>query len=449
VQQVLILLRQRLALTLALTAIGLAALGGVAYAATGAGAGTTGGRSVFTALPSTTPFSQLAPAAAAAVRSTDWLGEINRYRVATGLAPVADQPVWDAGILSHLTYLEKTPASEKTGAFASAHTENPASPFYTPAGALEAGNSDLALGNATSPVAAIDVWWRAPFHAIGMLRASLTQVGLATDAKGYAGLDVIQGMDGGVPPATTPILFPGPGVTTNLATFGGESPSPLETCGWPTTGTAGLPLIAMLPQAAAQNLSASLTGPGGVVESSANGGLCIVDSLTFKSSDPVYGQNGAMILGADNAVILVPRRPLVSGTYKASIQQPAQPGIAWSFAAAITPPPAAFGWSKLHLAPRTITDCVGATGHCTPQRAKFSFALNARALVELTLSQKIRGKLRMLVGITVQKPAGRDSFTLSQDISGHRIPRGTYLFGAQAWSSSGHSSHFSASVRVR
>src|ERR1700761_2019514 len=38
-----------------------------------------------------------------------WLVEINRYRVASGLAPVADQPQWDTGILDHLTYVAKTP----------------------------------------------------------------------------------------------------------------------------------------------------------------------------------------------------------------------------------------------------------------------------------------------------------------------------------------------------
>ena len=84
-----------------------------------------------------------------------------------------------------------------------------------------------------------------------MLRAQLTQVALAVDpAKGYAGLDVIQGIDDNQPAATAPILFPGPGITTGLTTFGGESPDPRETCGWQKLDPVGLPLVVLLPSAA-------------------------------------------------------------------------------------------------------------------------------------------------------------------------------------------------------
>ena len=170
---------------------------------------------------------------ATAAAQPAWLTEINMYRAATGLAPVSDEPAWDVGIEHHLTYLEKTPHSYFTGQYQSAHTENPASPYYTSDGATEAGYSDLDEGEAHSALEAVDIWLAAPFHAVGMLRAQLTQVALADDpATRYAGLDVIQGLDYALPAATTPILFPGPGVTTDLVSFGGESPDPLETCGW-------------------------------------------------------------------------------------------------------------------------------------------------------------------------------------------------------------------------
>ena len=87
---------------------------------------------------------------------SDWLSAINYWRQAAGLAPVTDQPAWDLGIQNHLTYLEHTPASYMVGQYASAHTENPSSPYYTPSGATEAGDSDLDLGAAVSDVQAID-----------------------------------------------------------------------------------------------------------------------------------------------------------------------------------------------------------------------------------------------------------------------------------------------------
>jgi hypothetical protein len=278
-------------------------------------------------------------ASAAAADSNAWLPEINQYRTAAGLTPVTENPAWDAGLEDHLVYLEKTPASYRTGQYASAHTENPASPYYTADGAAEAGYSDLALGGVTTPVGAIDTWLTAPFHAIGMLRPQLTQVALAVDAPhGYAGLDVIQGINYGLPADTSPVLFPGPNTTTTLTTFGGESPDPRETCGWQNLSPVGLPLVVLLPAAPVAGTTATLAGAG-APESTAGGTICLVDSLTYHSSDPVYGPNGASILQGDNAVILIPRHPLASGTYAADLQAPGQTPVQWSFTVKATGPP--------------------------------------------------------------------------------------------------------------
>ena len=146
-------------------------------------------------------------AAAQSAQLPDWLSTINYWRQTAGLAAVSDQPLWDVGIQHHLTYLEDTPASYETGQYASKHTENPQSPYYTSDGATEAGDSDLEWG-VDSDLDAIDGWLTAPFHAIGMLRAQLTEVAFAEDSAGYAGLDVIQGLDYNQPAATSPILFP-------------------------------------------------------------------------------------------------------------------------------------------------------------------------------------------------------------------------------------------------
>ena len=268
---------------------------------------------------------------AASPSPADWLDEVNVYREASGLSPVTDQPAWDLGIQNHLTYMADTPPTYLTGPYVSLHTENPASPYYTPAGAQEAAASDLMFGySGYSPVQSIDVWLAAPFHAVGMLRPDLTQVAFADDpVTGDAGLDVISGLDYSQPPATSPVLFPGAGVTTDLTAYGGgEMPNPLETCGW--SAGVGLPLIALLPQDPVSGLTAQLIGPAGS-ETTAAGTLCLVDDHTYVSTDPVYGPTGLEILQWDRAVFLIPASPLSNGFYDATINQPGQSPITWSF----------------------------------------------------------------------------------------------------------------------
>jgi len=115
-----------------------------------------------------------------------------------------------------------------------------------------------------------------------------------------------------------------------------ESPDPLETCGWQGQQV-GLPLIALLTQAPAAGLTASVSGPAGS-ETTGDGTLCLVDQNTYQSTDPVYGPTGLAILKADRAVLLIPRAPLASGPYSVDIAQPGQPDIRWSFTADIPVP---------------------------------------------------------------------------------------------------------------
>jgi hypothetical protein len=261
--------------------------------------------------------------------SSDWLGRVNLYRAAAGLSAVANEPAWQLGLEHHLTYLEKTPPSYFVGEYASWHTENPASPYYTDDGAQEAGSSNLFEGAVGwQPTDFIDGWLAAPFHGIGILRPGLEKVAFASDAQGSAGLDVLSGISFATS-ATEPVLFPGDGMTTNLSRFsGGESPDPLETCGW---HDAGLPLIALLPQSPSSGASAKLYGPAGLVADTKTGGLCIVDAATYRSSDSVYGSTGAAILGSDNAVLVIPRAPLKNGAYEVTISDASMDDVAWRF----------------------------------------------------------------------------------------------------------------------
>ena len=272
----------------------------------------------------------VAPPSAEAVTRSDWLGRINEIRSASQLPPVVEEQAWSAGILAHLNYMWKTPENLLEGV--SAHSETPASPYYTPEGAKEAESSDLGGGNTN--VEAIDNWLSAPFHAVGMLRPGLEKVAFArVQGTGNAGLDVISGLNEVAPPRL--VQFPGPGSTIDLAYYTGESPPPIETCLAEHPGAnydhAGLPLIALLTDEPDPGISATMSLPDGSRISSAGDDLCVVTASTFVTHDAIYGSTGKSILSTDKAVFLVPRAPLVAGRYSVTISQPGQPDIAWSF----------------------------------------------------------------------------------------------------------------------
>lgn len=264
---------------------------------------------------------------ASATSDGSWLHLLNEYRVASGVAPVVEEPAWSAGGNAHMVYLRHTPDSLRTGQYASSHTENPASPWYTPEGDAFARSANLGGGDSNDREA-IDGWMRAPFHAMGMLRAHLTRAAFAR-TEGYSGLDVIRGI--GAPPATPPtVLFPGPESTTRLFEFTGENPDPREGCAADYDSFRGLPIFAMLPAAPPAGTSATLRTPsGGVIPTGAD--LCVQTATTYNSSDPIYGSNGESILAGSRAVVVIPRHRLANGRHTVTISRPGYPDLTWSF----------------------------------------------------------------------------------------------------------------------
>jgi hypothetical protein len=287
-----------------------------------------------------------APAAQSAP-APSWLAAVNAFRTASVVGPVTEDTAWSLGIGEHLIYLARTPARDFVGPYRSLHTEDPASPYYTAAGAAAARSSDLYEG-VHAPTAAIDGWMAAPFHAIGILRAQLRHVGFAFSASSAsAGLDVIRGLTGSASPR--PILYPGPGAHSALTTYAGnEVPNPLETCHW---RTAGLPLIALLPGAPAAATTVTLVARGGIRVPT-----CLVDQYTYRTTDAIYGPTGLAILKGDHAVVVIPRHPLTGTRYTATIRQPGLPAIAWSFCGPhCVGPPAAPSITRLVVGPGRIT----------------------------------------------------------------------------------------------
>ncbi len=261
----------------------------------------------------------------------NWLTTVNYYRAMSGLSPVAENGDWSAGAYNHSCYMLLNDI---------AHDEVPGNPGYTANGDLagNSGNVAVSSGYGVSARQHIELWMTGPFHAIGVLRPNLTQVGFGKcDNSGTspwrsgATLDVLRGLTGGARPAS-PILFPGNGATTSLDRFITEYPDPTSFCGW--SGQAGLPVIAMMPEGVSA-ANATVSGPSGPLET------CTLFSGNTSGT-------ASSILRGDNAVIAMPRNPLTPGVYNVSVNTQAR-NVSWSFTVdpaaktGIMPPPTVSG----------------------------------------------------------------------------------------------------------
>lgn len=254
------------------------------------------------------------PSPAYITPSADWLTTVNYYRTMAGVGPVVEDPSMSAGAVAHSCYMLYNGI---------AHDEVPGLTGYTPEGDAAGNSGNVAVSTQinTSARSHVELWMSGPFHAIGVIRPNLRSTGfgkcdLPDTPTWHSGatLDVIRGLDSSPRPAT-PILFPGNGTTTNLYRFVTESPDPLEFCGW-NGQLAGLPLIAMMPEAATSP-RATLNGPNGPIE------VCV---LSAANTTGVAQQ----ILQGANAVVVVPRTALAPGTYTANVATTART-VPWSF----------------------------------------------------------------------------------------------------------------------
>ena len=253
------------------------------------------------------------PSPAFIAPTADWLTTVNYYRAMAGLGSVVEDPSMSAGATSHSCYMLYNGIS---------HDETPGLQGYTPEGDVAGNSGNVAVSSVinTSARSHVELWMSGPFHAIGILRPNLHSTGFgkcdnSSTPTWHSGatLDVIRGL-GSDPRPVEPIVFPGNGTTTNLDRFIVESPSPLAFCNW--TGPAGLPIIAMMPEAA-NNASATLVGPSGPID------VCV---LSAANTSGVAQQ----ILSGDNAVIIVPRTVLGEGTYSVVAGTSAR-NVSWSF----------------------------------------------------------------------------------------------------------------------
>jgi len=262
---------------------------------------------------------------AAAQSSDGWLNHLNAYRVGASLPPVTENTALSDGARKHAVYMVKNDELR--------HGENFFNAWYTPEGLTAARQSNLFLGSGMeqSDLRILDTWMQSPFHAIGMLDPRLAQVGFGSfrEARGHlatgATLNVIAGIRH-TARATYPIVWPGAGTTVPIGLHWGEHPSPLTSCpGY--TAPSGLPVIIQIgPGDLTPAISAtSFRRNGRPLEH------CVIDETTYKNPDRGQQRLGRSILGARDAIVIVPRAPLSPGaTYTASVAVDGQTHT-WSF----------------------------------------------------------------------------------------------------------------------
>ena len=242
------------------------------------------------------------------------LEAVNAIRSQAGLPAVSHDPSLQQGVTEHACW---TVLNGKL-----MHGAIPGTPGYSVAADDAGRRSNIAASTTATTTATsfVDRWATGPYHAIGLLRPHLTSIayghctGDVTVWASAGTLDVISHL--GPPSEPRPLVtFPADGATTHLTHFVTESPNPLDNCGW---STAGLPIIAMLPDAPAPGTTATVTGPHGPVE------VCVITA-----HDDVH-PIGAALLEGDHAVVVIPRTPLTDGTWSVSIHA-GQHAPAWSF----------------------------------------------------------------------------------------------------------------------
>jgi hypothetical protein len=260
------------------------------------------------------------------LRPEEWLAYVNFYRGTADLFEVAENTAWSCGNVLHGRYMVKNDIQE--------HDEDPGNPWYTPSGQTAAMSSNLATSSDVNETDefAIEAFMQAPFHAVGVLDPRLYTVGFGSyrEADGGfqmgAGLDVIQGLGVISDTIAFPIAWPTEGAVIPLTLHWGEYPSPLSSCAGYTLPS-GLPIILQIgPGDVTPDVAASSFKENGVEVDH-----CVFDETNYINPDPAAQDLARLILGARDAIVLVPKNPLTPGAaYSVSITTNGST-YSWSF----------------------------------------------------------------------------------------------------------------------
>jgi uncharacterized protein YkwD len=270
--------------------------------------------------PTATPTATIQP-------STEWLDYVNWLRSLGELPAVTENTEWSYGNWLHARYMVK---NDYIG-----HYEDPANQWYTDEGAEAAASSDVMVSGylIATDIYAIDLWMSGPFHGLGIIDPALTVTGFGSYREAGGGwemgacLDVIRGL-GSIPPSISfPLFWPGIGGSMPYTSFtGGEWPDPLSSCSGYTTPS-GPPIYLQIGSGnQVPSVSAhSFQHAGSPLDH------CVFDETNYTNLDPDAQDRGRAVLNMRDAIVLMPRDPLVPGfTYTVSITNSGTT-YTWSF----------------------------------------------------------------------------------------------------------------------
>lgn len=262
-----------------------------------------------------------------------WLTYLNLFREQANLNHLVENEEWANGAFLHSRYMVKNNYIT--------HYENPDNLWYTDEGFNAGRNSNVFVSSydGTTDEMAINFWMMGPFHAISMLDPQLQQTSLGSYRENIGGwemgatLDVLRGKQG-IPPGTTfPLMYPGDGGQTWLRKYtGNEWPDPLTSCpGY--SEPSGPPIMLQIGDGSqTPNVTDYRLSSGG-----SSLPACLFDETSYVNPDNGTQSTGRAVLNSRDAIIIMPRDPLVSGhQYDVSVTVNGS-NIEWSFSVGSSP----------------------------------------------------------------------------------------------------------------
>lgn len=278
-----------------------------------------------TAVPTETPIALTGP---------NWLRYANQFRLQAGLPPVTENAAWSEGSANHSLYMVLNSDAS--------HNESKNQIGYTESGAAAGQNGNIAVSGSagvgyTWP---IDYWMSASFHALPLLDPELQMVGYgdfrdASSSFGMAAtMDVKRGIRGLPADIQFPITFPKDGGQTWVTTFNlPEFPNSIASCPGFSQPT-GAPIILQIgsgdqvPRVTSTELKRGDTPVP----------HCSFSETTYTNPNSYWQGVGRLILDVRDAIVIVPRSPLVVGqTYTVTVNTNGQ-AITWQFDVIAGPP---------------------------------------------------------------------------------------------------------------
>ena len=281
--------------------------------------------------PAPEPAPDLESAASADIISTpeqNWLTYLNRFRSMGGLTPLQSAPELSNGSQLHSRYMVLNDAPV-------AHSEGSNNPLYTPAGdhAAHHGNIFATTQIDATYTWAINFWISAPFHLVPIIDPTLDTVGYGNfnapngTFRMAAVLDVLSEKGNGLSSNSHPLYFPAPNSTTWVVRHSlYEWPDPLASCpGYQRPS--GAPIVLQLGDGSStpRVTSYSLSVGGKHAES------CLFTEATYSNPDNFAQKTGRIILDERDAIVIMPRSPLLANsTYTVTIVADGQT-YTWDF----------------------------------------------------------------------------------------------------------------------